>query len=210
MTTQRHPIFARAWTALSHAAEGELRPLRAELVAGLHGRVLEVGAGNGLNFVHYPPTVREVVAVEPEPFLRLRAQAAARDAPVPVNVMDARAEQLPLEDGSIDAAVCCLVLCSVTDQRQALSELRRVLRPGGELRILEHVRSGDPRAARRQQRLDSSGIWPLLGGGCHCSRTTVDTVRAAGFSIENRREESFPPGWSPVNPIVLATAFTPS
>lgn len=210
MTDRQHPIFARMWTALSHAAESELGPFRRELVAGLSGRVLELGAGNGMNFAHYPAGVEEVVAVEPEPYLREKAVATARHTPVPVTVIDGRGEQLPLPDDCVDAAVVCLVLCSVDDQAGTLRELRRVLRPGGELRILEHVRSDEPGRARRQQRLDRSGVWPLLAGGCHCARSTEGAIRAAGFTVAQRREETFPPGWSPVNPVLIATATAPA
>lgn len=112
---------------------------RDELLAGLTGRVIEVGAGNGLNFRHYPTSVTEVVAIEPEPYLRERAQASAKASPVTVTVVDGTADQLPADDASFDAGVASLVLCSVDDQATALGELRRVIRPGGELRFYEHV-----------------------------------------------------------------------
>src|SRR6184192_3710117 len=111
------------------------------MLEGLAGRVLEVGAGNGLNFVHYPDTVTEVVAIEPEPFLRARAEEAANLTTVPIRVVDGVAGRLPVDDQSMDAAVASLVLCSVPDQAAALAELRRVIRPGGQLRFYEHVHS---------------------------------------------------------------------
>src|SRR4051794_7422805 len=104
---------------------------RRELLDGLEGRVVEIGAGTGASFRHYPLGVSEVVAVEPEPYLHALATQAARGAAVPVRVVDATAEALPLDDGSCDAAVASLVLCSVADPAVALAELRRVLRPGG-------------------------------------------------------------------------------
>ena len=131
-TGKRHPIFARVYARTSPAmdAQGALEHRRA-LLAGLAGRVLEVGAGNGLNFAHYPPAVTEVLAVEPEPYLRGLVQAAAGQAPVPVWVVDGTADALAVADASRDAAVASLVLCSVPGQAPALGELYLVLRPGG-------------------------------------------------------------------------------
>jgi SAM-dependent methyltransferase len=139
-TTIRHPIFARVYERLVAAREGEeIRERRERLLAGLDGRVLEIGAGTGVTFSLYPKTVSDVVALEPEPRLRLSAEEAARSAPVPVTVKAGLAQQLPEPDGSFDAVVVSLVLCSVPDQNEALTEIRRVLRPGGELRFFEHV-----------------------------------------------------------------------
>src|SRR6266508_2488374 len=112
---------------------------RRKLLAGLSGQVVEVGAGNGLNFTLYPETVEHVLAVEPEPLLREAAIEEAKKAPVPVEVVDGLASELPAEDASQNAAVASLVLCSVPDQAEALAEMRRVLKPGGELRFYEHV-----------------------------------------------------------------------
>jgi SAM-dependent methyltransferase len=202
----RHPIFARLFDRLSRLMEKEVGEHRDELLAGLSGRVVEIGAGNGINFRHYPPTVDEVVAPEPEPYLRSRAEEAARAAPVPVSVSDAAAERLPFADASFDAAVASLVLCTVPDQLRALQELRRVLRPGGELRFMEHVRAVSPRRARLQERLDGWGIWPRLAGGCHCSRDTVGAIRAAGFAVERVRSFDLGPSWVITNPHVLGVA----
>jgi SAM-dependent methyltransferase len=202
----RHPVFARFFDRLSRGMEREVGEHREELLAGLSGRVVEIGAGNGLNFGHYPPEVDEVVALEPEEYLRAKAEAAARDAPVRVSVGDAAAYPLPLETDSVDAAVASLVLCTVPDQAAALSELCRVLKPGAELRFMEHVRSDRPRKARFQERLDRWGIWPRLGGGCHCSRDTVSTIEAAGFTVEHVREFDVGPSWNITNPHLLGTA----
>ena len=128
--------------------DAEIGDHRRRLLTGLTGRVLEVGAGNGLNFPHYPATVTEVLAVEPEPYLRRLALAAARSAPVPVRVVAGTAEALPVPDGAVDAVVASLVLCTVAELDQALAEVGRVLRPGGTLRFYEHVRADDPRLAR--------------------------------------------------------------
>lgn len=205
-----HPIFARVWARATPGLERELGPLRRELLAGLEGRVLEIGAGNGMNFRHYPSTVGEVVALEPEPYLRAKAQAAAGDAAVSVIVRDGVAAELPPNLGGFDAAVACLVLCSVPDQAAALVQLRRVLRPGGELRFLEHVRGAGPRKARVQQALDRSGAWPRMAGGCHCARDTVAAIKAAGFAIEQVRDLDVGTGWLHTNPHVLGTARSPA
>jgi ubiquinone/menaquinone biosynthesis C-methylase UbiE len=204
----RHPIFARFFDRLSRLMEREVGQHRRELLAGLSGRVVEIGAGNGMNFQHYPSTVEEVVALEPEAYLRTKAEQAARDAPVQVSVRDGVADPLPLQDDSFDAAIASLVLCTVPDPDTALAELRRVLKPGGELRFLEHVRSDRPRKARIQERLDRSGIWPLVGGGCHCARGTVAAIEAGGFHIEQVQSLDFGPSWIVTNPHMLGIAHT--
>jgi ubiquinone/menaquinone biosynthesis C-methylase UbiE len=186
--------------------EREVGAYREELLAGLSGRVVEIGAGNGMNFAHYPATVEEVVAIEPEAYLRAKAEEAARKAPVLVGVGDGVADSLPLPDREFDAAVVSLVLCSVPDQARALAELRRVLKPGGELRVLEHVRSGAPRKARVQVLLDRSGVWPFFGGGCHCARDTVSAIAAAGFRVERMRSLDVGPSWLHSNPHMLGAA----
>lgn len=157
---------------------------RDRVLAGLEGRVVEVGAGNGLNFAHYPAGVGEVVAVEPEPFLRERAAERAVAAPVPVTVVDGTAEALPLPDGSVDAVVVSLVLCSVADQAVALAEARRVLRPGGELRFYEHVISHRP-AKAAFQRAFTATVWKRIAAGCHMDRDTGAAIEAAGFVVES-------------------------
>jgi ubiquinone/menaquinone biosynthesis C-methylase UbiE len=205
-TEVKHPLFARIFDRLSGVLEKEAGPWRDELLAGLKGRVVEIGPGNGINFRHYPASVQEVVALEPEPYLRAKAERAAQVAPVPVSVRAGVADSLELEDASFDAAVACLVLCSVPDQQAALAELRRVLKPAGQLRFLEHVRSEKPGKARVQTTLDGSGLWPRLAGGCHCSRDTVSTIQAAGFQVERTRNVDFGPSWVITNPHVLGSA----
>jgi len=191
-----HPVFARLWSLMSRHEPAEIRQHRDELLAGLSGRVIEVGAGAGSNFAHYPPAVAEVVAVEPEPYLRERARAAAAGAAVRIEVCDGVADRLPVEDCSCDAAVACLVLCTVPDQARALAELRRVLRPGGELRFYEHVLS-DQRAVALSQRAVDRVFWPRAFGGCHTARDTPAAIAAAGFEIEHERRI-----W--VNPVPIA------
>jgi len=147
----RHPIFARVYDRMSAKAEDAGQDAhRRELLAGLGGRVIEVGAGNGLNFKHYPATVASVLAVEPEAYLRQRANEESTRAAIPIEVVDGLADELPAEDARFDAAVASLMLCSVPDQQLALAEMRRVIRPGGELRFYEHVRANEPRLARFQ------------------------------------------------------------
>jgi SAM-dependent methyltransferase len=203
---RQHPLFARYFDRLSRAIEPELGPYRRELLSGLSGRVVEIGAGNGSNFPHYQRGVSEVVAIEPEPFLRAKAQDAAINAAVPITVRDGVGARIDLPDDSVDAAVACLVLCSVPDPAAALQELRRVLRPGGELRFFEHVRGETPGKVRTQEWLDRSGLWPRLLGGCHCSRDTVATISATGFAIEDVRVVALQPSWSPSNPHAIGVA----
>jgi ubiquinone/menaquinone biosynthesis C-methylase UbiE len=205
--TVRHPLFARVFDRISRKAEeAGQADHRREMLAGLSGRVLEVGAGNGLNFRHYPDSVEEVIAVEPEAYLRERAQESAEKASVAIRVVDGLADRLPVDDGSVDAAVASLVLCSVGDQDRALAELRRILRPGGELRFYEHVVSDRPGFARFQ-RVVGHG-WPLFAGGCHPDRDTAAAIRRAGFEVEELREFDFRPGLLelPVTPRILGIA----
>lgn len=205
-TEVRHPLFARFFYRLSQWMERDIGERREELLAGLSGRVLEVGAGNGMNFSHYPDTVDRVVALEPEPYLRTKALEAAGSAPVPIEVVDAVADPLPMEAGAFDSVVASLVLCTVPDPATALAEMRRVLRPEGELRLMEHVRSGHPRKARIQGWADRSGIWPRVAGGCHCSRDTLAEVEGAGFEIAKVRDFDLGPSWGLTNPHVLGVA----
>lgn len=193
----RHPVFARVYAKLAAPAMAKagIDAYRVRLLSGLHGDVVEVGAGNGLNFGHYPDDVKRVYAVEPEPTLREYAKHAAASAdhppPVPVEVVDGRAEALPFPDASFDAAVACLVLCSVPDQAVALAEIRRVLRPGGTLRFLEHVRADSARMQGLQRALDLT-VWPLIAGGCHTGRDTAAAITAAGFDITDLDRFAFP------------------
>jgi ubiquinone/menaquinone biosynthesis C-methylase UbiE len=207
----RHPIFARFYAWMSQGAEHRfgIAEHRDELLAGLSGRLVEIGAGNGLNFGHYPDTVEEVTAVEPEPYLRKLALAAASESPVRVRVTEGAAERLEFGDASFDAGVCSLVLCSVGNPARALAELFRVIKPGGELRFYEHVLAQEPRRARWQRRVDV--IWPFFAGGCHTARRTTVQIERAGFEIaEMRRFEVGPSNLlNPVAPHVLGRARRP-
>lgn len=202
-----HPVFAWVYQRIAPAMENRGgAEHRDELLSGLSGRVIEIGAGNGMNFAHYPDTVDEVVAVEPESRLRAAAERAAQRARVPVRVLDGLASHLPVEDASFDVAVLSLVLCSVPDQHAALLETRRVLQPGGQLRFYEHVRSRHPRLARIQHVADR--VWPLFAGGCHTSRDTVSAIESAGFEIERLGRFRFPETrvFIPASPHVLGIA----
>jgi ubiquinone/menaquinone biosynthesis C-methylase UbiE len=185
-----HPIFARFLARVTERAEGtDEDEIRRELLAGLGGRVIEIGSGTGPNFRLYPDGVSELVAVEPEDYLRGKAEAAAARAGRSIRVVDALADDLPFEDDSFDAAVAAQVLCSVPSQAAALSELHRVLRPGGELRFYEHVIARQPRYARFQRL--AGLITPRLAGGCHPDRDTGRAIEEAGFKIERCRRFVF-------------------
>ena len=187
-----HPIFARYYVRASQAMEtGGMAGHCREALAGLTGSVIEIGAGNGLNFAHYPAGVTEVLAVEPDPYLRRIAGENAGRAPVAVEVCDGVAERLPGADGSFDAAVVTLMLCSVADQRAVLAEVRRVVRPGGQLRFIEHVRSDTPGLRRVQRMLDAT-VWPAFVGGCHVGRDTLPTIAGAGFTVVQSEAFRFP------------------
>jgi ubiquinone/menaquinone biosynthesis C-methylase UbiE len=209
VATVRHPIFARLYTALASQPDPTADEHRRELLEGLHGRVVEVGAGNGLNFRHYPTTVTEVVAVEPESYLRGKATEAAAQAPVKITVTTGVADALPFADGEFDGAVASLMLCSVPDQAAALAEFKRVLKPGGELRFYEHVLAEDPKLRRLQKRL--SPAWPHFAGGCHLDRDTPASIAAAGFEVERLHRFPFRPCalLRAVEPHVLGVARKP-
>lgn len=190
-----HPFFARMWTVMSAHESRLMRRLRTENLAGLTGRVLEVGAGTGTNFAHYPDTVTEVVAVEPEIRLVPKAREAAVVAPVPVTVIESTIENVP--DGApFDAVVCSLVLCSVADPDGVLRELNSLLKPGGELRYFEHVASSGWRGS--MQRLADATIWPRIAGNCHTHRDTERAIAGAGFSVESARHQWTLPAWAPL------------
>jgi ubiquinone/menaquinone biosynthesis C-methylase UbiE len=202
-----NPLFARFFDRFVARDKGRGEDeLRRELLAGLAGEVVEVGPGNGINFEHYPAGVEQLLAVEPEPYLRGRAEEAARSAPVPVKVLAGTAAALPAASGLIDAVVVAGVLCSVPDQDAALAEFRRVLRPAGELRFYEHVRSRRPAFARYQDAVDL--VWPRLMGGCRPNRETLAAIERGGFRIERVRGFGFPAAARayPVAPRILGAA----
>jgi ubiquinone/menaquinone biosynthesis C-methylase UbiE len=183
------------------------RELRRTVLAGLRGRVIEVGAGDGRSFEFYPPEVERVVAVEPDPAARATAAEPAAAGAVPIEIVDGDAAALPTEDGTFDAAVVMGVLCSVPDPAAALRELRRVLVSGGELRFWEHVRS-ENRGFRAVQRAFDVLFWTRALGGCETTRDTESAIRAAGFRFE-RLERGFhasSPATITCAPYIIGTA----
>ncbi|WP_156723678.1 class I SAM-dependent methyltransferase [Streptomyces apocyni] len=206
-----HPVFARFYARQSVAAETVMRAHREELLAGISGRVIEIGAGNGLNFSYYPSTVSEVVALEPERLLRKLAADAALRAEMPVDVVPGAAEALPVKSEAFDAAVFSLVLCSVRSVERSLAEALRVLRPGGELRFLEHGRAPSGRVMPRAQKALDRTVWPLLFGGCHVAREPLAAIEDAGFSVVTYRRLLIPARGPrlPSSYCVLGTARRP-
>jgi ubiquinone/menaquinone biosynthesis C-methylase UbiE len=202
-----HRFFAAIYDwMLAGTEDAGLRDMRAELVGQAEGRTLELGAGTGLNLAHYTDAVTELVLTEPDPHMakRLRDRLGA-DTPATgsVKVVEATAEELPAEDASFDTVVSTLVLCTVEDPPRAAAELERVLRPGGRLLYLEHVRSDDERLERWQDRLERP--WGWVAGGCHPNRPTATTLAAAGFSVEPEQGR-LPKSPPLVRPLIRGTA----
>ena len=197
--TLDHPFFARLWTVMSSHETPLLRRLRTENLAGLSGRILEVGAGTGTNFAHYPDTVTEVVACEPETRLAPRARAAAAAAPIPVTVIESTIEAAFADRTDVepfDAVVCSLVLCSVENPESVLRQLNALLKPGGELRFFEHVASSGWRGA--MQKMADATVWPRISGNCHTHRNTERAITGAGFSLASTRHQMTFPAWVPI------------
>ncbi len=209
--TVDNPFFARLWTVMSTHETDAIRRLRRENLAGLSGRVLEVGAGTGTNFEFYPDTVTEVVAVEPERRLAEHAHRAAAAAQVAVTVSTGTVERfVAAGDEPFDAVVCSLVLCSIDDPEAVLRQLRSLMRPGGELRYLEHIASADGRG--RLQRIADATVWPRLFGNCHTHRHTEQSIVGAGFAVAESRRQWTMPRWVPlpVAEFAIGRAVRPS
>jgi ubiquinone/menaquinone biosynthesis C-methylase UbiE len=207
-TEVSHPLFARIAAFMASREDDVDRDYRRQTLAGLRGRVIEIGSGSGPNFPYYPPEVTELVSVEPEANLRAKAIEAARSVDRRIEVIDSVAQELPYDDGSFDAAVAVGVLCSVPDQPAALAELRRVIRPGGELRFYEHV-IGTSRRLATMQRALAPGL-AVVFGGCRADRDTASAIEAAGFKLERYRRfvrRSFAD--APVAPRILGIARRP-
>jgi len=188
---------------LARVERSGLGEIRRRLVETASGRVLEIGTGTGANLDHYGPAVESRTLTEPErPMLR-RLESRVRERAPQATVLRAPAEDLPFDDDSFDTAVSTLVLCGVADQPRALRELRRVLRPGGRLIFVEHVRSEDPKLARLQDRMNRLNRFVVC---CECNRPTLDSMKAAGFQIdelEQTKLQKVPPF---VRPLIVGTA----
>jgi ubiquinone/menaquinone biosynthesis C-methylase UbiE len=201
----RQTIFAATYDRMSRKGEeAGLRDLRHGLLTAAGGRVLEIGAGTGINIPHYNGRIESLVVTEPAPAMLRRLERMAQTrTPLP-EVVRAPAEDLPFEDGSFDTVVSTLVLCGVDDQGRALREARRVLRPGGQLLFLEHVRSDDPSLARFQDRMN----WiNRLVVQCDCNRPTLTAIQAAGFEVSRLEQSTMPKAPKFVRPLILGTAL---
>jgi ubiquinone/menaquinone biosynthesis C-methylase UbiE len=162
-------------------SNGDLLPYRRRVLSAAEGRVLEVGIGSGLNLPLYPAAVREVIGLDPSPKLLEMARRAADRSALPVSLIEDTAEAIPLDSGSVDTVVTTWTLCSIHRAEQALGEMRRILRPGGQLLFVEHGLSPEQAVRRWQDRL--TPLWKRIGGGCHLNRPVRTLVENAGFSI---------------------------
>jgi ubiquinone/menaquinone biosynthesis C-methylase UbiE len=176
-------VFAVAYDPFLALAElAGVRAHRTRALAAARGRVVELGAGTGLNLRHYPRGLDALLLVEPDPAMRRRLARRVRASGMDAQILDAGAERLPLADDSVDTVVSTFVLCTVDDPQRALNEIHRVLRPGGELLFVEHVRARSSRLARWQDRL--SEPWRRFACGCRCNRATTELMRACDFEVE--------------------------
>jgi ubiquinone/menaquinone biosynthesis C-methylase UbiE len=200
-----HPVFAALYDTVTGPLEqAVLAPRRAALLGELTGEVLEIGAGTGASLVHYR-RARRVVAAEPDSAMRARLARALERCAVPVELSDAAAEDLPFPTAHFDAVVTVCVLCSVEDPHKALAEAHRVLKPGGRLVVLDHVR-GPGRLATWQDRI--TPLWSRLTGGCHPNRDLHSAIERAGFTVDRREDFDPMPRWVPARPMLLVTATT--
>ncbi len=202
-------FFARVYDKLmASTEEAMMRQTRAELLAGASGRVLELGAGTGLNVEHYTGNVTELVLCEPEAPMAKQLRHRVSQANVPARVVEAPGEQLPFGDNEFDTVVSTLVLCTVIDPEQTVAEVARVLKPGGKLLFAEHVRSESPRLAKWQDRMH--GINKFIGHGCNCNRETAKTISASPLAIDQARDDTLAkaPPW--VRPLIIGSAVKPA
>jgi ubiquinone/menaquinone biosynthesis C-methylase UbiE len=195
-------LYDRAFAA---SEEAGLRAMRAEVVKQARGRVLELGAGTGLNLELYPHEgIESLTLTEPDPHMYKQLRDRAKEGCPGAELIEAGAEALPFDDDSFDTVVVTLVLCTVPDQPAALREISRVLAPGGQLLFLEHVRSSEPGLAKWQDRLEKP--WRFLGDGCHCNRDTEAGLRAAGFELGELEHPELPKAPPIVRPMAKGNA----
>jgi ubiquinone/menaquinone biosynthesis C-methylase UbiE len=203
----RSRFFAFTYDRFSRGSEeAGLAEIRRNLIAGASGNVLEIGGGTGANLGYYDADVASLTITEPEPPMLKRLERKAREQKSKATLLRAPAEALPFDDASFDTVVSTLVLCGVDDQRRAVDEIRRVLRPGGRLIFMEHVRSDDPRVARMQDRMNPVNRFVVC---CDCNRPTLETVRAAGFDVTELEQTELPKAPPFVRPLIVGTATTP-
>jgi ubiquinone/menaquinone biosynthesis C-methylase UbiE len=198
-------VFAMAYDPVMAGAERScLRAHRNALVGRAAGSVLEIGGGTGANLPFYSDRVTELVLTEPEEPMARRLESKLSQFPLPARVVRAGAERLPFEDDSFDAAIATLVLCTVADPDRSLAELRRVLKPGGQLLFIEHVRGQQPRLAMWQDRLH--GVQVRIGYGCHCNRDTLRSLEQAGFSVVELVRDRIRRAPPIISPLVVGAA----
>jgi SAM-dependent methyltransferase len=173
----------------------QLKPFRERVIGAAEGRVLEIGVGSGMNLSFYRPPVREVLALEPAPWLVTMARSASRETSMPVRFLEASAEAIPLDQHSVDTIVTTWTLCSIPQAATALADMRRVLRPGGKLLFAEHGMAPDEGVRRWQDRL--TPIWRRFSGGCHLNRPIRSMIEGAGFRID-RIVTGYIPGPKPM------------
>jgi ubiquinone/menaquinone biosynthesis C-methylase UbiE len=190
--------------ALKGTEEAGLREMRRETLAEARGRTIDLGAGTGANLGLYPDAVSELVLAEPDPHMAKQLRPKLGKSRGDAELVEAPAESLPFEDASFDTAVFTLVLCTVPDPRAALAEAARILKPGGGLLFLEHVRSDDPGLARWQDRFEKP--WRFCGDGCHCNRDTVATIEASPLELERVERGRLPKAPPLVRPLVRGHA----
>ena len=198
-------FFAAGYDRFMSGAEKHgLAERREKLLGQAHGRVLEIGGGTGLNLPYYGPGVEEVVFTEPEEPMARRLEKKLPGHSLKTTVVRAPAEKLPFDDGTFDTVVSTLVLCTVDDPTRSLQEAHRVLKPGGRLLFLEHVRSDNPKSAKWQDRLN--GIQKRFACGCNCNRDTLASIKAHGFSVADVNHELFPKAPPHVRPLITGAA----
>lgn len=200
-------IFAMTYDrSIAKAEAAGLRAMRRDLLAGASGRVLEIGGGTGANLALYGSGIETLTVTEPDPTMLKRLERHAGERAPGTTVLRASAEDLPFEDASFDTVVSTLVLCGVADQQRSLAQLARVLRPGGALLFLEHVRSEDERKGRMQDRLNWLNRLMVC---CNCNQRTLAAIEAAGFTVDKVEHAEFPKAPPFVKPMIVGTARAP-